>query len=83
LALKRRRTGKPKARKKKATSIGRIRTKIFSAVREMYTEVTTNPKKGFHFPSGKDAALYLGYSQSELMSIPETAYESFAGRRSP
>ncbi len=54
-----------------------------TAVKEMYTEVATNPTKGFHFPSGREAALYIGYTEPELASIPESAYESFAGVGKP
>ncbi len=61
----------------------KLRPRIFKAVQELYTKVATEPGKGFHFPSGKAAALHLGYTENELVSIPETAYESFAGVGKP
>lgn len=57
----------------------KLRPAIISAVQQLYTDVATKPSKGFHFPSGRDAALFLGYTEQELSSIPDTAYESFAG----
>ena len=62
---------------------GKLRPSILSLVQKLYTEVATQPSKGFHFPSGKDAALYVGYTEQELSTIPDTAYESFAGVDKP
>ena len=56
-----------------------LRRKILDAVQEMYSEVAACPAKGFHFPVGRPACEYLGYSRAELDSIPATAVESFAG----
>lgn len=56
-----------------------FRTRIFGAVKEMYTEVAACPSKGFHFPTGRPACEYVGYPKSELDAIPATALESFAG----
>lgn len=55
---------------------GKIITK---AVKNLYTEVATNPSKAYHFPLGRKAALLVGYPEEELNKIPETAVESFAG----
>lgn len=52
---------------------------IIKAVKDMYTDVALNPDKGFHFPSGRPACLFVGYPEAELDAIPETAVESFAG----
>lgn len=52
---------------------------VFQAVTEMYTDVARNPLKGFHFPTGRLACLFVGYPASQLDAIPETATESFAG----
>ncbi len=52
---------------------------IFNAVSQMYTEVAIFPQKRFHFPTGKPACLFVGYSKEELDRIPESASESFAG----
>jgi SAM-dependent methyltransferase len=55
------------------------REHILEAVRAMYTEVASNPGKVFHFPTGREACLFVGYPESELNRIPVTAVESFAG----
>jgi len=52
---------------------------IVAAVRRMYAEVATAPSRQFHFPTGRDACLFVGYPESWLESIPATALESFAG----
>lgn len=56
-----------------------VRKDIEDEVERLYTEVARQPRKDFHIPVGKDAALYVGYSREEIESLPETAYESFAG----
>ena len=52
---------------------------IFDAVQAMYTEVATRPDKAFHFPTGREACLFVGYPEAQLDAIPATAVESFAG----
>lgn len=52
---------------------------ILDAVRQVYDDVATCPTKEFHFPTGRAACLYVGYPESEIDAIPETAVESFAG----
>jgi arsenite methyltransferase len=52
---------------------------ICQAVTEMYTDVARNPLKGFHFPTGRLACLYVGYPASQLDPLPDAAPESFAG----
>lgn len=52
---------------------------IFRAVAEMYTEVARHPLKGFHFPTGRLACLFVGYPAAQLDRLPATAVESFAG----
>jgi arsenite methyltransferase len=59
--------------------LGFTRDQIFHAVRQMYTEVATSPFKGFHFPTGRDACLFVGYPEDWLDRIPASAVESFAG----
>ncbi len=51
---------------------------ITKAVKGLYTQVATNPRKGYHFPLGREALKFVGYSE-EIEKIPETALESFAG----
>ncbi|MBI2313251.1 MAG: methyltransferase domain-containing protein [Betaproteobacteria bacterium] len=52
---------------------------IFQAVQEMYTDVAKCPGKGFHFPTGRLACLFVGYPAAQLDEIPDSAVESFAG----
>jgi len=55
------------------------RDHIIESVQMMYTEVATKPEKVFHFPTGRPACEYVGYSASDLDAIPATAVESFSG----
>ena len=59
--------------------LGFSREKVIAAVREMYTAVATAPRRGFHFPVGRDACLAVGYPQEVLEVLPAEALESFAG----
>jgi arsenite methyltransferase len=52
---------------------------IFEAVQAMYTQVARSPEKGFHFPTGRAAAEFVGYPPEQLDGIPRGAVESFAG----
>lgn len=55
------------------------REQILNAVREMYTDVALRPEKVFHFPTGREACLFVGYPESWLDVLPATVVESFAG----
>ncbi len=52
-------------------------------VRTKYADVAEDPTKGFHFPSGRDAARQAGYPPDLLAGIPEEAVESFCGAGNP
>lgn len=52
---------------------------ILDAVQEMYDDVATCPTKEFHFPTGRNACLYVGYPEAEVDALPASAVESFAG----
>jgi arsenite methyltransferase len=52
---------------------------ILEAVQLMYTDVANNPQKTFHFPTGRQICLILGYPAAQLDAVPATAVESFAG----
>jgi SAM-dependent methyltransferase len=52
---------------------------IFRAVQEMYTDVASHPERGFHFPTGRLACLFVGYPADDLDRVPSAATESFAG----
>lgn len=54
-------------------------TSVFDAVQEMYEDVAACPNKEFHFPTGRNSCLNLGYPEEELDAIPQSAIESFAG----
>lgn len=59
--------------------LGFSREKVIAAVTDMYTAVATAPRRGFHFPVGRDACLTVGYPPSVLEALPGEALESFAG----
>lgn len=59
--------------------LGFNREQILNAVREMYADVALHPEKVFHFPTGRQACLFVGYPESWLDALPGTAVESFAG----
>jgi SAM-dependent methyltransferase len=52
---------------------------ILKAVADMYSDVALHPLKGFHFPTGRLACLFVGYPAAQLDRIPASATESFAG----
>jgi arsenite methyltransferase len=52
---------------------------ILKAVQLMYADVANNPGKAFHFPTGRDTCIFLGYPATLLDALPVTALESFAG----
>ncbi len=53
------------------------------AIRNEYTQVASDPKKGFHFHTGRKLAKILHYDDAWLDSIPESSIESFAGTGNP
>ena len=54
-----------------------------SEIEKTYTDVSTEPAKGFIFPTGRAWAEDLGYPQPELSRVPEATVESFAGVANP
>ena len=62
------------------SSVRRLDTEdLTSRVRAMYREVALHPERTFHFETGRDLAVRLGYPPSELDRIPAAAVASFAG----
>jgi arsenite methyltransferase len=59
--------------------LGFNREQILNAVRDMYTDVALQPERVFHFPTGREACLFVGYPEPWLDALPVTAVESFAG----
>lgn len=52
-------------------------------VREKYRAVAAEPGAGYHFHTGRRHALRLGYPESPLDRLPESATEAFAGVANP
>jgi len=48
-------------------------------VKKMYEQVATQPNSDFHFETGAELALSLGYDGRTLRRVPASACESFAG----
>ncbi|MEX0720935.1 MAG: methyltransferase domain-containing protein [Balneolaceae bacterium] len=61
------------------TTVQLDKESVFNAVQAMYDDVASTPDKEFHFPTGRNSCLNLGYPEEELNAIPATAIESFAG----
>ena len=55
------------------------RNTLETKVKDMYTDVATNPHGDFHFEMGRAMAERLGYPPGDLDRIPSDAIESFAG----
>lgn len=52
-------------------------------VRKKYREVADSPTTEFHFHTGREHALRMGYPQSPLDQLPDEATEAFAGVANP
>jgi arsenite methyltransferase len=52
-------------------------------IQQEYELVATEPQRGFHFHTGRPLARLLGYAESWLEGIPESAIESLAGTGNP
>jgi SAM-dependent methyltransferase len=52
---------------------------ILDAVQAMYTAVATEPRRGYHFPTGRAACRFVGYPDDVLAALPDAVVESFAG----
>lgn len=67
-------------------SLGKLGIKLEDlrkAISDEYKAVADEPGKGFHFHTGRPLARLLGYDDSWLVGIPESAIESFAGTGNP
>lgn len=53
------------------------------AVQDEYAVVANEPGKDFHFHTGRPLAKILGYEDTWLEGLPESAIESFAGTGNP
>jgi arsenite methyltransferase len=52
-------------------------------IQKTYTEVSTQPRADFIFPTGRAWAEELGYPQPELSRVPDASVDSFAGVANP
>lgn len=52
-------------------------------VRQMYTDVAHDPRRGYHFELGRPLAERLGYDPAMLDGVPVGAIDSFAGVGNP
>ncbi len=66
-----------------ATTLNLDTAKLRQAVQAEYTEVATQPDKGFHFHTGRPLARMLGYAPAETDPLPDSVIESFAGVGNP
>lgn len=55
------------------------RVTLETKVKNMYSDVATNPHGAFHFEMGRVMAERLGYSPADLDRVPHEAIDSFAG----
>jgi arsenite methyltransferase len=53
------------------------------AVQDKYTQVATEPERGFHFHTGRPLAAMLSYPSEWVDATPAAATESFAGVGNP
>jgi len=53
------------------------------AIQEEYATVAAEPRRGFHFHTGRPLARMLGYDDAWLEGIPEGSIASFAGTGNP
>jgi arsenite methyltransferase len=53
------------------------------AIKKEYEEVAINPKKGYHFHTGREAASRIGYDPELYAGLPEENIASFAGTGNP
>ena len=52
-------------------------------IRREYSQVATEPEKGFHFHTGRPLATKLGYRDEWLAGMPEASVASLAGTGNP
>ncbi len=59
-------------------------TELRQAIQRVYTDVVTDPKKGYHFHTGPEYAVErLGYARDELADLPDSVTAPFAGVGNP
>lgn len=58
-------------------------TALRAAIREEYEAVACEPKRGYHFHTGRPLAAILEYDEAWLDGIPEAAIDRLAGTGNP
>lgn len=59
-------------------------TELRRAIERVYTEVVSDPKKGYHFHTGPEYAVErLGYARAEVADLPDGVTAPFAGVGNP
>jgi arsenite methyltransferase len=56
---------------------------LHDAIRDEYTQVASDPGRGFHFHTGRRLARLLGYHDAWVEDVPEATIASFAGTGNP
>lgn len=59
------------------------REQLRQEIKAKYTEVATEPEKGFHFHTGRPLARMLAYPDIDVEQLPASAVDSFAGTGNP
>ncbi len=59
------------------------RERLREQIQAKYVEVAVEPKKGFHFHTGRPLAGMLGYDVADVDWLPASTVESFAGTGNP
>jgi arsenite methyltransferase len=59
------------------------RDQLRHQISEKYTDVASDPAKGFHFHTGRPLAAMLGYDAQDVDSLPLGTIDSFAGTGNP
>lgn len=64
--------------------IARVNREVLRrSIAAKYSEVATNPERGFHFHTGRPLALMLGYPSEVIDRLPAATVASFAGTGNP
>jgi SAM-dependent methyltransferase len=59
------------------------RERLREQIQEKYTDVATEPERGFHFHTGRPLAAMLGYDPAHVDTLPPSTVDSFAGTGNP
>ena len=59
------------------------RRRLRDQIQAKYTDVALEPKKGFHFHTGRPLAKMVGYADADVDWLPPSTVDSFAGTGNP